>query len=100
MKLITYTILTCLFVWGLWRLLKLRQPQNQQTRSHQPSHSAMDLTQAHDILGLADGATADDVIKAHRRLMQRLHPDKGGSVALAQQINQAKLVLLRHYEHH
>ncbi|WP_425459676.1 hypothetical protein [Hankyongella ginsenosidimutans] len=27
---------------------------------------------------------------AHQRLMQRLHPDKGGTDALAQQINAAR----------
>jgi len=48
------------------------------------------------VLGLDDGPlTAEDIITAHRRLMQRIHPDKGGSPVLAQQLNEAKRVLLK-----
>ncbi|MEM9601766.1 MAG: molecular chaperone DnaJ [Pseudomonadota bacterium] len=42
------------------------------------------------ILGLDDGATADDVVQAHRRLIAKMHPDKGGSDYLASRINLAK----------
>jgi len=56
----------------------------------------MDQQQARGVLGLDDGPlTAEDIITAHRRLMQRIHPDKGGSPVLAQQLNEAKRVLLK-----
>ena len=59
-----------------------------------PGSGAMTKEEAYKVLGLESGATAADVRKAHRRLMQRLHPDIGGSPFLAARINEAKDVLL------
>lgn len=49
-----------------------------------------------EILGLAKGASRDDVVLAHRRLMQKMHPDRGGSDYLAKKINAARDFLLEH----
>ena len=54
----------------------------------------MTASQALDILGLESGATREAIVAAHRRLIQKLHPDRGGSSYLAAQINRAKDVLL------
>jgi hypothetical protein len=56
--------------------------------------SGMDEATAWSILGLAPGASADEIKAAHRRLMTKLHPDHGGSGYLAAQLNQAKDTLL------
>ena len=45
------------------------------------------------VLGLEEGASSDDVTRAHRHLIKKLHPDQGGSSFLAQQVNEAKRVL-------
>lgn len=55
---------------------------------------AMSRTEALSVLGLSEGATKDEIIAAHRRLIRQAHPDKGGSSYLAAKINQAKDVLL------
>ena len=66
----------------------------EQARSATAGSAAMTRKQALAVLGLEANATQQQVVDAHRRLMAKIHPDKGGSTYLAQQLNEAKRVLL------
>lgn len=76
----------------------LRGSSNSSDRSagnEQPSSYAdLSKEEAFKILGLESDASKEDIIKAHKRLMQRLHPDRGGSDYLAAKINAAKDMLV------
>ncbi|MEE8059394.1 MAG: DnaJ domain-containing protein [Pseudomonadales bacterium] len=65
-------------------------------QSTPPPHTtgSIDEDAAYAILGLRKGATKEEVIQAHRKMMQKVHPDRGGSDFLAAQINEAKDLLM------
>lgn len=65
-------------------------------RQPPPRGPRTDMTrdEALAVLGLAERAGEEDIKAAHRRLIQRMHPDVGGSADLAARINRAKDVLL------
>jgi hypothetical protein len=54
----------------------------------------MSRADALQVLGLAEGATPEDIRGAHRRLMRAAHPDHGGSDWLAARLNEARDILL------
>jgi DnaJ homolog subfamily C member 19 len=64
-------------------------------RSGKLGASGMNASEAAKILELSPDASVDAIQAAHRRLIAKVHPDAGGSAALAARVNEARDVLLK-----
>lgn len=73
-----------------------QKQQNQKTNMNNPAvNETLSKDEALDILGLGKNPSNDEIIEAHRRLIQKLHPDRGGNDYLAIRVNLAKDILLK-----
>ena len=79
----------------LLNLLPFLLPFFKRAHAQPPAPITMDKDEARLILGLTAQATEAEIREAHRRLIQKNHPDMGGSDYLAARINQARDVLLK-----
>ncbi|MGZ3369710.1 MAG: DnaJ domain-containing protein [Caulobacteraceae bacterium] len=70
-----------------------RRPNPGQGPAPQPA--GMSTAEARSILGVEPDATPEQIRAAYTRLMQRAHPDKGGTTGLAAQLNAARDRLLK-----
>lgn len=68
--------------------------ENSQQQAKTRSSGAMNREQALAVLGLTDQPNEEDIVAAHRKLMQKCHPDRGGNDYLASQLNAAKDFLI------
>lgn len=73
-----------------------RDPSQSGGNGHDAGDDAAPMSEAEalQVLGLVAGAAAPEINDAHRRLMQLIHPDRGGSAYFAVKVNQAKDILL------
>lgn len=60
----------------------------------EPARSSMTRKEALETLGLKETATRDEIQSAYRAMMKRVHPDAGGSDALASRVQDAREILL------
>lgn len=68
-------------LWAAWRRVQLKT-------------GSMSPEDARRLLGVSETATLTEIRDAHRRLIQRVHPDKGGSAELARRVNVARDTLV------
>ena len=91
-RLLILVVLGCVIVrmatgkwpWGWWSV----------------SQRSQDEAQARSLLGVNRNATRDEIADAHRRLLIRIHPDRGGSNEAVHRANSARDLLLARAERH
>ncbi len=83
------------FLGRMYAQYRQQHAGHEQARGAGAASAAMSRQQALAVLDLEANPTRQEVVDAHRRLMAKIHPDKGGSTFLAQQLNEAKRVLLQ-----
>jgi hypothetical protein len=71
------------------------QHEGESENNQQTSSSAIGRSEALAVLGLSEDATRDEIVAAHRSLIQKIHPDRGGNDYLAAKINEAKDFLMK-----
>lgn len=79
-------------------------PQNADSGTPQAPLVPMPIQEALEVLGLSGDITKNEITEAmvqdaHRKLIQKLHPDRGGNDYLAAKINQARDLLLDKIRH-
>ncbi|HWV12091.1 MAG TPA: DnaJ domain-containing protein [Sphingobium sp.] len=77
-------------------LFFLNQSQQKKRRSAAPeiSPEPTSIARARALLGVPEDADENSIRAAHRRLIASVHPDRGGTEALAAEINAARDLLL------
>lgn len=68
--------------WDIWREIDRR------------GMAAPEKSRARALLGVSPKASRGEIIEAHKRLITRVHPDRGGTTSLVHEANNARDLLL------
>jgi hypothetical protein len=82
------------YLHRLWSEFNTAKQSTSQRQNKTDAKGHMSVEEAYEVLGIKIGASESEIIAAHRKLMQKIHPDRGGSNYLAAKINLAKKILL------
>ncbi|QKX18430.1 molecular chaperone DnaJ [Microbulbifer sp. YPW1] len=74
------------------------QQSRSESASQNPREPQLTLEEARKVLSVSANASREEIIGAHRKLIQKFHPDRGGNDYLASRINAAKALLLKHLD--
>ncbi len=83
------------FLPFLQRIFSGSSTENPSQGTSSSEYSKMTIEEACKVLGIEKDATEEEIIEAHRKLIQKIHPDRGGNDYLATKINQAKDYMLK-----
>jgi hypothetical protein len=84
-----------LALWGMRAYLLARQIRASGAQAPaQQGGKPMGRAEALDILGLQEGASAEEIEAAYKALIVKNHPDQGGTDWLAARLNEARDILL------
>lgn len=83
-----------LALWGMRAYLLARQIRAAAPPPAQATKKTMSRAEALEILGLEEGASADEIEAAYKALIVKNHPDQGGTDWLAARLNEARDILL------
>ena len=74
----------CRAIFGKWPWEYLRGPDTR----------AQAVARAQALLGIAPGASREEIMEAHRRLIAIVHPDRGGTADQVHEANAARDLLI------
>ena len=73
----------------LLNIFRNKQRVNQNEYKHNLS-----LKESYELLGIDENASLEVIIKSHKELIRKLHPDKGGNSYLSTKVNEARDIIL------